>query len=627
MAYKVEIAAIAVCVLVCGNLQLSFSQGLDPHHIDSQVYIESGNPVSGLSYKVQLASYSDPVPHEHFELESQNDGFIWTFGEFEDFREALEVRDSLLADHPDAWVSYYFDGEKATYQKVDSLVQSHLIQSQKDELKESLYWLESAGYLPDVRYKVQVGSHNKPINKEGFSTETFEGNHLLLYGEFVDYHEALVARDSLINVGFKDSWVSFYLSGSRASLAEVSQHIKSNFVQTEVPEVKVVEKTDRSIRQEMETMLYADADKSFVKKLLYFEGERKIYSIALYFIIIFFGTTISLIMVLISHRRSVEMAKARKKVYQRKIDDFLSSLLLEDDLNDELLDKKLQKFKTKIPFEKDWCKELLIKNIVDLKKNFKGEMADMFITIYLKLELLSYTEKLINDSSWYVKTKGIFHFQELGYTKGLPIIKKYTKDPNDFLRNVAIIAYISLEPTEPLSIFNDYKGQIDKIDELKILDTIKKSRIKVPKNIINWLNSKNESLVSMTLKMVTYFNHLEAGDSVISLLDHPSSKIKNEAIVACGKLYLSQAEERLLEIFNKENENNQIEILKTLRTIGSITSTFFLEQLLDEKNSREVKIETMITLKELGSEVYEREFEDNSELGLIKMHVENPFIQ
>ncbi|MBS9524626.1 hypothetical protein KI659_11450 [Litoribacter alkaliphilus] len=626
MAYKVEIVSFAFSVLVCAIPKVSYSQGQDSDPENTLDFLEMGESLKGLTYKVQVGSFSAPRFHDVFELEENEEGYLWTLGEFESLPEASEKRDSLSDYFPDAWVSFYLNEEKATYKEIDSAVQSHLAQS-KLALKEGLEWIKSAGYLPELRYKVQVGSHRRPVSVPGFSSEEYEGKHLLLFGEFVDYHEALEARDSLTKIGFPDSWVSFYLSGDRADLVAVNDYIKGNFVQTEIPEVQVAESSDESIIQALDNKLSADTEKSFLKKLLYFEAERKIYSIALYFIIIFFGTTISLIMVLISHRRSVEMAKARKKVYQRKIDDFLSSLLLEDDLTDELLDKKLQKFKTKIPFDRNWCKELLIKNIVDLKKNFKGEMADMFITIYLKLELLSYTERLINDSSWYVKTKGIFHFQELGYAEGLPLIKAYTDSSNDFLRNVAIIAYISLDEKDPLAIFNNYNGQIDKIEELKILDTIKTSKIKVPKNIILWLKSDNESLVSLTLKMVTYFNHAEAGPTVIELLDHHSSKIRNEAIGACGKLFLVTAEEKLLEKFVSETEDNQIEILRTLRTIGSYLTNFFLEKLLEQNHSREVKIETMITLKELGSEVYEQNFDDKSELGLIKLHVENPYIK
>jgi len=490
--------------------------------------------------------------------------------------------------------------------------------SSEIDLKKTLYQLETSSSIPHIYYKVQVGSFGKMVRQIGFITEKVNDLYCLTHGNYQNFQEAAKAKDSLIYEGFKDAWVAFYLYGERTDILKLANHLNSS----QVPEEVIMARPDHKAILE-----YLDGDSpNYLQDLLFFEGSKVFYSYILYAIILFLGTTLSLILTLIFRRNSAKIAKAKKKLVQQKINGFLSDLILEDDLTDELLNQKLLAFRSKIPYRKDWCKELLIKNIVDLKRNFKGELSSMFITIYLKLDLLAYSEDLIKNQIWYQKTKGIFHFEELGYSEGLPLITPYILNKNKVLKSVALIAYISLKEKDPLNIFNNYSGHIDEVDELKILDTIKKRRLKIPANINEWLHSENTSLVLLTIKMIAYYNHLDSGQALLDLLDNKNEAIRKAIIIACGQLYLIQAELLLIAIFEKESLDNQVEIIKTLAAIGSSASCEFLSNLLESTINRELKIESMRALKELNSELYHSTFNHNLDLQLVKLHVEDPYL-
>jgi len=506
------------------------------------------------------------------------------------------------------------------------------------ELKNALLQIETKDSIRGITYRVQVGAYKYPIEQFVFLREQIGDNFVLTHGIYQSYQEAIKAKDSLQAAGFKDAWIPIYLHENRADLSQIAGYLSGLEEPLHIEEVNGEDNIDArissdqeltirqsSLRSIFDTFLPKEND-TYLKNLIFMKGEKPYYSVFLYFIIIFLGTTLSLIATLILHRTSIKVAQAKKKITQRKINGFLSDLILEDHLSDDMMDKKLKEFRAAIPYKKDWCKELLIKNIIDLKKNFKGDMASQFISIYLKLDLLPYTENLIKNEIWYEKTKGIFHFEELDYAKGLPLITPFINHDNKALKSVALIAHISLKDENPLDIFNGYTGHIDQVDELKILDTIKKKRLKIPNNIQDWLYSDNPSLVLLTIKMITYFNHLESGSALLALLQSPDKEIRRNIIIACRQLFMVQAETLLLDLFDSECNTNQIEIIKTLAIIGSSATEDFLGQLVELTQNREIKIETMKALKEMNSIIFHSTFNHNPDLQLVKLHVEDPYI-
>ena len=72
----------------------------------------------------------------------------------------------------------------------------------------------------------------------------------------------------------------------------------------------------------------------------------------------------------------------QEKLTQYKIYSFFSSILFEDNSDENAINRKIDKLKKKIPFKKIWCKELIIQNIIDLDKNLKGDQKDVLIKIY-----------------------------------------------------------------------------------------------------------------------------------------------------------------------------------------------------------------------------------------------------
>ncbi|EKB50721.1 HEAT repeat domain-containing protein [Cecembia lonarensis] len=318
----------------------------------------------------------------------------------------------------------------------------------------------------------------------------------------------------------------------------------------------------------------------------------------------------------------------KKTLVQYRTNGFLSEIIFSEDQSEKFIDNKINEFKKKVPFQKPWCKDLLIQNIIDLDKNFKGQNGKLLHAIYFKLELHGYTENLVNSKIWYLKAKGIYYWRELQYTNAVPKIYGYLTHSNPELRSAALLAYISLSEDEnPLAVLQTYVDTITYVEMLNLMHVIQRRKFKKPANLKSWLSSKNDSHVIFALKLVAHFNDLESGQVVTQLLGSGNAKIRNEAIKTIGKLFLFEAEQDLIIGFFKENEENQMEIVLTLKEIGGRDSIQFIHHLLSMDKGAELKLTAMYALKALDSKFSETEFDPQKSLDKFKKHVLSPYLE
>jgi hypothetical protein len=325
-------------------------------------------------------------------------------------------------------------------------------------------------------------------------------------------------------------------------------------------------------------------------------------------------------------RMRKKIRNKKEKLVQEKINLFFSEVFFSETQTEKYYDFKIGSFRNSIPLHTNWCKDLLIQNILDLVRNFKGGNNEKFLSVFFKLGLQDYTKNLIKSPFWFVKTKAIFFWREIRYVKGKKTILKFTDHKNPNLRSAALIAYISLQEKEPLKILESYSYNISHVEGLNIMDIIQRRKINKPEKLSSWLYFKEDSKIIFALKLVAYYNDLGSGDIVIELLNSDNYKVRNEAIKTIRELLLFSAEPDLIKAFPHEIVENQIEIIKTLSLIGSEESKMYLHYILALKNPSEIQLEAMYTLKKLDLKFPLNDFDNNEVLLRVKKHVETPYL-
>jgi len=286
-----------------------------------------------------------------------------------------------------------------------------------------------------------------------------------------------------------------------------------------------------------------------------------------------------------------------KKKYKAIIQQFLIEIVIQDYSKQEIK-SKLKQFRNSIPFNQNWCKSIIINEMIRLKKNIKGDKTAIVSILYKSLKLHKYSSKLIRDFRPYKKCIGFYHFQIMKYNKGKHQIIPYLKSRNDLIRsnaNISFIALVDLSKDELLYI----PDRISKLNQIKIMDMFFELKKEYPTSLDFLLQSDKSSLIELGLKIVTYFNNRNKSERIIALLNYPVESVRTEALTAISKLFLKEAEKPILEKITIYSKKSQIKCFRCLAEIGSQLTSSYITSRFDNYTDSDVQLSALYCLQKI----------------------------
>ncbi|CAM2755161.1 hypothetical protein SAMN05444143_103113 [Flavobacterium succinicans] len=310
-----------------------------------------------------------------------------------------------------------------------------------------------------------------------------------------------------------------------------------------------------------------------------------------------------------------------KKKYRVIIQQFLIEIVIHD-YDKQELKAKLKDFRKAIPFKRNWCKIIVINEMIRLKKNIKGDKTTIISLLYKSLNLNKYSSKLIHDFRPYKKCIGFYHFQMMKYTKGKHQILPFLNSENDLIQSNATISFIALIDLnqEQLSHVPD---KISKLNQIKIMDIFFEIKKDYPKNLDFFLEADKSSLIELGLKIVTYFNNRNASKRIIQLLNYPVESTRIEALIAASKLYLQEAEEPILNKINIYSKKAQIKCYWCLAEIGSHSTTTYIKSSFKHINDPEIQLAAMYCILKIDPILAQNMASCNNEYSKMLQHVKS----
>lgn len=109
------------------------------------------------------------------------------------------------------------------------------------------------------------------------------------------------------------------------------------------------------------------------------------------------------------------------------------------------------------------------------------------------------------------------------------------------------------------------------------MDFLYVKKIKLLKNIDEWLILENKFVVWLGIKIMVFYNYVNQEEKIIELLNFEDDILRYEVILVCWVLYFENVEMGLIFIYLYDNDNNKKEILKSLKVIGGEKLVLFLE--------------------------------------------------
>lgn len=159
----------------------------------------------------------------------------------------------------------------------------------------------------------------------------------------------------------------------------------------------------------------------------------------------------------------------------------------------------------RIAFKKTSFRGQLMSSVINLHKNYEGIYQKNIQVFYTESLLLKDSFKKIKDKKWEIKCQGIEELSQMNISKAYDVFVKLSKSKNKILKITALKGCIKLNETKGISQLINHEEVLDDWTQLNIIDAIRIGDVMKINGIELLLTSRNESVVSLGLKIIQTF--------------------------------------------------------------------------------------------------------------------------
>src|SRR5688572_23556087 len=157
-----------------------------------------------------------------------------------------------------------------------------------------------------------------------------------------------------------------------------------------------------------------------------------------------------------------------------------------------------------------FAQEILIDQILDLKKNLTGAAVHALTATYFALTLQKQSRKKLNQFAWRNKALGIRELSEMNYQEAIPQISKFIHSSNQTLQEESVMALVRRNTEKSLQFLDFYTGNITLWMQINIHNYLQKSDLRKLPQFHQWFTSKNESVITFSINMAKQFRQSSA---------------------------------------------------------------------------------------------------------------------
>lgn len=318
-----------------------------------------------------------------------------------------------------------------------------------------------------------------------------------------------------------------------------------------------------------------------------------------YLIIILFFLFVITFLFIILNRLVAEYFKRRKAEIIDEIEELIAnymSLNSEDSL-EELEDVKNSLKKIN---KNSIAKRITLKYLLSIDNAFSGDSNTHIKNLYLFLDYHIAAKRKLKSESWSVRAKAIRELSQMDYTEATPEIRKSLNHINPVLRLEAGIALLKLDKENPFALL-DVDRELTYWQQMNLLEIVRLNKFITPPLFSKWLHSKQETIIEFSIRLIEYFQQLEAKDELLKLLNHPKESIKIQVIKCLGRLDIEEAITDLVSLHQNETSKEvRIACISSIAQISSMDALDFLVSQLDNEDIDEV-LTIAISLRDVGN--------------------------
>jgi len=303
--------------------------------------------------------------------------------------------------------------------------------------------------------------------------------------------------------------------------------------------------------------------------------------------------------------RNRTTSKARNKQLQRKeLAPVISNFLFyEDDASKE---EKYEYIALKITI-RDFIKEpenrVILKDILlDLQRDVTGESRNRLFRLYHDLDLHLDALAKLRSWRWEVISQGILELTQMKVAEAYPFIRKFINDKRSVVRKQAQIATVSLRHEGIGHFLDTNKYAISEWQQIKILEVLRNFEDFVPPKFSAWLTASNKDVVLFALRLIRYYNQIDASTSIIELIKHKVDEIKISAIDCIKEFGIKEALPVLMAAFPKCKKETKIVVLDALGVLGDKATIVWLDNVTKNEKNFNVRSKALSAINAISPE-------------------------
>lgn len=155
-------------------------------------------------------------------------------------------------------------------------------------------------------------------------------------------------------------------------------------------------------------------------------------------------------------------------------------------------------------------------------------------------------------------------------------IFRHTNSKNEFVRMEAQSAVVHFGGFKGLRFLHVLTYPISDWQQIKLIEQLSLLAEKELPNANKLLQSKNDSVVIFTLKIISVFHNLALHDDVVLCLNHENAAVRHHAIKCLTNIYDDTTASVLQNAYEAEELRNKVAILHALKKVGSSEQADFL---------------------------------------------------
>jgi hypothetical protein len=262
--------------------------------------------------------------------------------------------------------------------------------------------------------------------------------------------------------------------------------------------------------------------------------------------------------------------------------------------------------------KRKWLRQLIIDEMLKIKKNLTGTGVEDLYKLYDKLSLYEDSYKKLTSNRYQLMVMGIRELSEMNFSAYYRSIYRCTNHAQEDVRIEAQVAIVRLFGVKGLKFLSRVTYTISEWQQMTLLHLLNNMKNEKPKGIDKWFNSMNDSVIIFSLRLADKYNCFELLEKVQHFLHHPNDSVKIQSVYYLRNIYDENTEPQLTAYYQIVNKPVKIAILDVLQSLSTELSIPFLyQQLVD--NDLEIRFSVLKVLYNLCGSVEIVEF-TNKEL-------------